>query len=136
MASVYSDKRKLALDILQQIDAAIDRIGQRVRSIRSVDDFLMTPEGMEKLESVCMLLLAIGEGLKNVDKHTRGELLPLYPSVPWKEIKGMRDVIAHHYFDIDAEEIFYILSQELLPLQKGVRFLIDHLKNDGTDECL
>lgn len=136
MASSFSDKRYLALDILQQIDAAIDRIFQRVQSIHSVDDFLLTPEGMEKMESVCMLLLAIGESLKNVDKYTQGELFLLYPSVPWKEIKGMRDVIAHHYFDIDAEEIFFIVSNELVALQQGVRFLKRHLEKEITPHHL
>lgn len=61
---------------------------------------------MEKLDSICMLLIAIGESLKNLDKITDQSLLPLYPQIDWKRAKGMRDVISHHYFQVDAEIIF------------------------------
>lgn len=40
----------------------------------------------------------------------------------------MRDIIAHHYFDIDAEEVYNIVTEELQPLLVGVRFLIYHLE--------
>ena len=40
---------------------------------------------------------------------------------------GVRDVIAHHYFNIDAEEIFSIIDQELDPLLKAIRDLITTL---------
>ena len=49
-----------------------------------------------------MLLIAIGESLKNLDKTTDGLLLPTYPSIPWKNVKGLRDIIAHHYFPMDG----------------------------------
>ena len=67
-----------------------------------------------------MLLIAIGESLKNLDKVTEGRLLPTYPSIPWKQVKGLRDIIAHHYFDVDASQIFWILSNELTPLQNAI----------------
>jgi len=34
-----------------------------------VNYFTVTPEGMEKLDSICMQLIAIGESLKNIDKN-------------------------------------------------------------------
>jgi len=39
---------------------------------------------MEKLDSICMQLIAIGEGFKNLDKVTDHSLLPRYPEVDWK----------------------------------------------------
>lgn len=125
-----SKKQELAYNMLKQIESAILRIMQRTQEISCADDFLLSPFGMEKLDSVCMLLIAIGEGLKNIDKQTEGKLLPLYPSVPWRDIKGMRDIIAHHYFDIDADEVYNIVSQELQPLLEGIRFLIQYLEKD------
>lgn len=125
-----SKKQELAYNMLKQIESAILRIMQRTQEVSCADDFLLSPFGMEKLDSVCMLLIAIGEGLKNIDKQTEGKLLPLYPSVPWRDIKGMRDIIAHHYFDIDADEVYNIVSQELQPLLEGIRFLIQYLEKD------
>ena len=39
---------------------------------------------MERLESTCMLLIAIGEGLKGIDKITDKQLLVRYPEIDWK----------------------------------------------------
>lgn len=33
-------------------------------------------------------------------------LLDKYPAIEWKKIMGMRDILSHHYFDIDAEIVF------------------------------
>lgn len=34
---------------------------------------------------------------------------------------GFRDVVAHHYFDIDAEEVWWVLENELEPLLSVVK---------------
>ena len=65
--------------------------------------------------------------LKNLDKVTDGKLLPTYPSIPWKQVKGLRDIIAHHYFDVDAGQIYWILSNELAPVQKAIQHFIKEL---------
>ena len=96
--------------------------------IHSSDDFLESPEGMILLDATCMMLIAIGESLKNLDKVTKGELLAMDTTIPWKKIKGIRDVIAHHYFDIDAGQIWWIISYELKPLQNAINNFIELLK--------
>ena len=45
------------------------------------------------LDGVCMKLIFIGESVKTIDKISEGELLSLYPVIPWKEIMKLRDVI-------------------------------------------
>ena len=127
MESLSSEQRELALDILIDIQSAIERIRERTKGIRSVDDFLSSEQGMIVLDATCMLLIAVGESLKNLDKVTEGKLLPTYPSIPWKQVKGLRDIIAHHYFDIDASQILWILSNELTPLEQALQFFIDSL---------
>ena len=122
-----SYNRELSLDILLQINNAILTIQQRTGMIRSADDFLESPYGMEKLDATCMQFIAIGESLKELDKITNKELLVSHPEIPWKRIKGLRDIIAHHYFDIDAEEIWWILQHELCPLQDAISSMIADL---------
>ena len=58
MPSTYDDE--LVGSILGQIEEALDTIRLRTRSIQRPDDFTATPEGREKLDSVCMLFMAIG----------------------------------------------------------------------------
>ena len=55
---------------LIKIQTALDRILKRSETILSPDDFLTTPSGVERLESICMLLIAIGESVKRIDKAT------------------------------------------------------------------
>ena len=100
---------------------------QRFEPIKSVEDFTCSPSGMEKLDSICMLLIAIGEGLKNLDKVTDGHLLAEYPQVDWKKAKGLRDIISHHYFDVDAEEIFYICKTHIGTMRETLRQIIAKL---------
>ena len=83
---------------------------------------------MVLLDATCMLLIVVGESLKNLDKCTNGLLLPTYPSIPWKNVKGLRDIIAHHYFDIDASQILWIIKNEMPLLKDAIRFFIEELK--------
>jgi uncharacterized protein with HEPN domain len=120
--------KELVQDILSQILEASDTILQRFAPIRNLNDFLDTPQGQEKLDSICMLLIAIGESLKNIDKITDGTLLARYPEVDWKGAKGMRDIITYHYFDIDAEEIFWVCKNALPVLAENIRKMLADLQ--------
>lgn len=117
-------KKEVALAILEQIEKAILRLQERTVQIKCADDFLLSPEGMEKLDAACMLLIAIGESLKSFDKVTEKQVLSTYPTIPWNNVMGVRDIIAHHYFNIDAEEIFEIVHNELSPLLVAIRHFI------------
>jgi len=119
----------LVLEILLQIDGAIIKINRRFEPIKSVDDFLDTEEGQEKIDSICMLLIAIGESLKNIDKITDKKLLLKYKTIDWKKVKGVRDVISHHYFDLNAEVIFSICNRHIFDLEKTIKNIISDLKN-------
>ena len=127
MESLSSESQSIALDILEDILSAIERLEERTKDIHSVDDFLSSASGMVLLDATCMLLIAIGESLKNLDKVTNGELLPTYPSIPWKNVKGLRDIIAHHYFDVDAAQSLWIIKNEISPLKEAIRFFINDL---------
>jgi len=128
MESLSSESKSIALDILEDILSAIGRLEDRTKDVQTTDDFLCSSSGMILLDATCMLLIAIGESLKNLDKTTDGKLLPTYPSIPWKNVKGMRDIIAHHYFDVDASQILWIIKNEIVPLKTAIQFFINELK--------
>ena len=119
--------RSLVLEILTQIKNAIKVTLQRFKVVNSVNYFTDTPEGMEKLDSICMQLIAIGESLKNIDKITNKELLVKYPQVDWKGAKGMRDIITHHYFDVDANDIYFVCNTKLAPLLVTIELIEEEL---------
>ena len=127
MESISSDSLPLIWHTLNKIELAINRLQERTATIHCVDDFLLTPSGMEKLDAACMVLIAIGESVKNLDKISDGRLLPTYPSIPWKRVMGMRDVIAHHYFDVDAEVVYGVIAKDIEPLKAAIVFFKEHL---------
>lgn len=126
-----SDKQEIVLGIFQQIEKSISLLQQWNKDIKTVDDYLLSPEGMKNLAATCMLIEAIGESIKKIDRNTNGNLLPLRPEIPWKQVMGMRDHIAHGYFDIDAELVFQTVKNNLKPLLDAVRFFINELTHNN-----
>lgn len=121
-------KSQIIESLLKKIFQTVERILANSETITSPSFYLLTPSGMERLESTCMLLIAIGEGVKGVDKLTDKKLLSFYPEMDWKGVMGMRDIIAHHYFDLDAEIVYDVIKHDLLKLKDVLQQIIDDLK--------
>jgi uncharacterized protein with HEPN domain len=111
--------KELVTDILKNIAWSFEQITIRFQAIKTSDAFIKDDIGFEKLDSICMQLINVGEALKQVDKLTDGKLLVTYQEVDWKRAKGMRDIIVHHYFDIDHEMV-YVVCKEHIPVMKEV----------------
>ncbi len=122
MESLSSENLQVVWHVLDKLERAITLLQERTAAIHSADDFLLTPVGMEKLDAACMVLIAIGESVKNLDKITNGQLLQTYPSIPWKKVMGMRDVIAHHYFDVDADVVYDVIAKEIGQLKTAIEY--------------
>ncbi len=60
-----------------------------------------------------MMLIAIGESFKKIDKISNKNLLLLYPEMDWKGVMGVRDVLAHDYFDINTEQVYNICLEDI-----------------------
>ena len=119
--------RELVLNTLQQVDALIDTINQRTVKVNDVDDFLASPSGMVLLDAVCMNLIALGEAVKNLDKVSNGELLPRYNQIQWGGIMRMRDKIAHHYFEVDAEVVLLTVKEDIPLVKTVIKRMIDEM---------
>ena len=119
--------RELALEILRQIYQAAQTILERFEPVKAVSDLTDSPAGIEKLDSICMLLIAIGEALKNLDKTTNKSLLPRFPQVDWSKAKGMRDIISHHYFETDAEVIYDVCKNHIPELAQTINKMVREL---------
>lgn len=59
MEFLSSENKSIALDILYDIQSAIEKLQERTKSIHTVDDFLGSSEGLILLDATCMLLIAI-----------------------------------------------------------------------------
>jgi uncharacterized protein with HEPN domain len=124
MRRLFMYDKELAREILNQTYHAAEIIIKRFEPVKSIDDFTNSSAGMEKLDSICMQLIVIGEGLKNFDKVTEDSILPKYPQVEWKKAKGLRDIISHHYIDVNAEAIYEICKNRIQTLAKTIKTIL------------
>ena len=120
--------KNLVCEIIKNICWSLDLIQNRSKNINSYEDFLDTDDGIEKLDSICMQIINIGEAIKQIDKITSTEFLLTYPEVDWKAVKGMRDIITHHYFDIDAEVVYTTIKDKIPQLHNTINKIKDDLK--------
>lgn len=79
---------------------------------------------MKNLAASCMLIEAIGEGVKQIDKFTDSKLLIERPEIPCKDVIGIRNHIAHGYFDIDGDIVFDVVKNNLDSLQEAIEYFL------------
>ena len=72
--------KELVLLSLSQIKSAIEMIIKRASFVKDPNDFLLTQDGMLRLDAICMNLIALGESVKGIEKITKGELLSKSPT--------------------------------------------------------
>lgn len=68
------------------------------------------------MDAVAMRLLEIGETVKQLSP----QITATEPSIKWREIAGMRDFLAHHYFDTSPEVVQAVIDKDLEPLREAV----------------
>ena len=109
---------------LQQIEESLHRIQRRSANIHSPDDFTANEDNLDKLDAIAMMLIAVGESFKKIELETDGEWLTKYPEIDWRGVIGLRNVLAHDYFDIDAEEIHKICQRDIPQLINTVQRML------------
>lgn len=113
--------------LLFQIRTAILQLKEWNNNVQSSDDYYCSPDGMKNLAASCMLIEAIGESIKQIDKITEGNLLAKRPEIPWKDVICIRNHIAHGYFDIDGDMVFDVVKNDLDSLLEAIEYFIENL---------
>jgi len=107
---VRSEVQRL-VDVLAAADAIADHLERGTLSDGLVFD------------AVRVRLIEIGEAVKAIDP----EVLAAEPEVPWQDVAGMRNHLAHRYFDTDHAIVAATVEHDLPPLLAAVRRLLDTL---------
>ena len=113
--------KRTIYSLLDRIEDSIILIKSQTKHIKSAENFILSPEGTFALSGVCMQLIYIGESIKSIDSKTNNQYLIRYPEIPWNDIMGLRNIIAHEYHRIDEEEIYLVITNELQPLLNMVQ---------------
>lgn len=126
MQSWHND---IIIDRLQQIVEAADMIQQWCVHYDTVNDFLCSPTGMAMLDASILRLQIIGEAVRAVDHMTEGKLFTKYSGTPWRDIIGLRNIIAHEYANVNYDIIVRIIKNNLSPLRTTICDIIIDLRN-------
>ena len=120
--------KTLVIDGLRDIEETLLHIIDRTSWIKAAEDFATTSTGVDMLDVTTIRLMAVGEEIKKIDKRTKGQLLVYYSNIDWKKITDLRNIIAHEYFHIDAEDIFDTVQNDVQPLLTTIQQMIADLE--------
>ena len=109
--------------LLTPLRQALERIERKAAPLLADPALLDGEEGQDLLDVICMQFLAAGEALKRLEKLEPGLLAARFPDIDWKGAMGFRDVIAHQYFDLDAEQVLLICQEALPAVLDAIRSL-------------
>ena len=82
------------------------RMAERFLIGASKESFLQDPKTQS---AVLHQLLVLGEAVKRLSEELRNQ----YPTIPWKQIAGLRDVVIHQYDAVDLEEVWKTVTVDL-----------------------
>jgi len=74
----------------------------------------------EKQDAVLRRLIIIGEATKRLSPEFRSQ----HPTIPWRNIAGLRDIAVHEYERVDLDRIWRIIQTDLLELLTYIQPLL------------
>ena len=94
------------------------------------DDFLSDKRTQQ---AVVMSLIIIGEAVTKV-MDGYAEFVQAHPQVPWRSMRGMRNRIAHGYFDIDLDVVWNTVKVALPALLEQLVAVRQGMNDDGRND--
>jgi uncharacterized protein with HEPN domain len=93
---------------------AIQAIEQYTAPFSSAEDLFAS---QVHFDATLMNFIVIGEMVDRISDTFKADL----PEIDWKKVKGLRNIIAHDYFGVDAEEIWQICKSQIPALKVDVQ---------------
>ena len=115
---MYNVNRKDYFCLLNMLDA-IEKIKQYCVPFVSVDDFYSDTQAFD---ASLMNFIIIGE---MVEKLSNELIDATENEINWFKIKGFRNILAHNYFGVDAEEVWQIVHNGLPKFETQIKELIN-----------
>jgi uncharacterized protein with HEPN domain len=84
---------------------------------------------IEKQDAVLRRFEIIGEAANRLSPETQN----LFPHLPFRNMRGMRNIIAHDYGAVDIEQVWHTANVHLEVLIKALQKYFDDLKT-STDQ--
>jgi uncharacterized protein with HEPN domain len=107
-------------DYLDLMLESIELIESRFLKIGLPDEFVQSSNGVTYLDAISMRLQVVGESVRKIQK-IEPSFLKQYPEVEWDKIARFRDLVSHHYSQIDHEIVFDICKVYIPELKAALR---------------
>jgi uncharacterized protein with HEPN domain len=78
-------------------------------------------EDEKTIDAVVRNLEVIGEAVKKLPEDLRAR----HPALEWKKMVGLRDILIHEYFGLDAEIVWDIVQNKVPALDRVVRTMLN-----------
>jgi len=98
----------------------LSSIEKRFSGIRLPEDFVLSSDGVTLLDAVTMRLQVIGESVRKIQKMDPA-FLNCYSDIEWDKLARFRDLVSHHYANIDHEIVFDICKVHIPKLKTYFR---------------
>lgn len=121
----------LQKEMLRQIEEALRRIERRFEDIDSVEDFTQGCRAGQ-VRWYCYDVDLDGRKSQKLEKYGGGYLLEAHPEIDWKGAKGVRDILSHHYGNLDAEVVFNICEKHIQGLKIAINKMQKELENNPS----
>ena len=108
-------------NITFNLHALIESIEKIELYSQDFDDADAFYHDQKSFDASMMQFVVIGEAISRLDEKFKIS----HSEIPWQKIKDFRNIIAHDYFGIDADEIWDIINNKLLPLKNDIYGLIE-----------
>lgn len=125
--------------IVSYIKTAIDEMDMAEKMSEPIiepDDFGKNLNGMTIFRACSMSIQCITENFTKVRNLTKSGFFKKYNTIPWKDVFGMRNFIAHEYANVDEEAIFTTLKTDLPALKQVSKQILQDLENGSLDEYI
>jgi len=109
------------LNIISMLDA-IDKVLEYSADYQNADEF---NEHQRDFDAAMMNFIIIGEMVGRFSERFIKE----HPHIEWFKIRGFRNIVAHNYFGIDAEEVWQIIQNKLPQLKLDLQNILDNLSS-------
>jgi uncharacterized protein with HEPN domain len=106
---------------LELVLEAISRIEEYTSIFNSADEFNADYRGFD---ATLMNFVVIGEMVGKLSEEFKNS----NSDVEWQKIKGFRNIVAHDYFGIDAEEVWQIIKNKIPNLKSDINRIISEVE--------
>ena len=95
----------------------LDDIAEAIKTLRK--HAKRNPDDNLRRDALLYNLLILGEAVRALSEETKARR----PETPWRQIAGLRDLLAHEYYRIDMAEIDKIIKNDLPALNTAINAL-------------